>query len=74
MQEMKLMSAAEALDLLSDELAEESAKADAYREAAITLIDHIANEMAFKVRDDRDARREEMSKLILATPPSSATN
>ena len=68
------MTPVEALELLSDELAEESAKADAYREAAITLIDHIANEMAFKVRDERKLKREEIAKMFLASPPSSATN
>ena len=72
--EERILTPAEALQLLSDNLAEETCRAAAYREAAISLIDHIAEEMAFKVREERDKQRESFAKSTILSHPSSATN
>lgn len=73
--EEKTMSQDEALLFLADELEDEQARGDAYRDAAITLLDHIAEQAAQCARAKRQERRERDDELMnMHVPMSTSTH
>lgn len=61
------MTTEQAIVFLADQIEEETTKTEAYRQAAIALIDHIADEAAYMTRRLRKERREYEAKVVNAT-------
>jgi len=69
------MSTPEAIIFLSDQLSDESARSEAYRGAAIALLDHIADEAVESSREERRLRRESDEAIMnMHTPVSTMTH
>lgn len=69
----KQITIEQAFVLANESYEDEKAAADAYRNAAIALIDHIAEEAVNNCRSDREKRIEE-AQLFDDEPPSDLTH
>ncbi len=70
-----LMSPDEAILFLTDQLEDENVCAEAYREAAIALIDQIAEQAIKRNTDRREERRKRNEDLMnMHVPISTATH
>jgi hypothetical protein len=66
-----IMTKEEAINFLNEELDDETLRADAYREAAIALLDHVAGSAVARQRESREAMRRQA--LDLANMPTTGT-
>lgn len=65
------MTTEEALIFLTDQLEDETARSNAYRSAAIALLDHVAEEAAENSKESRRVRRESEDAVMNMNAPTS---
>jgi hypothetical protein len=72
--EGKIMTPAECIEMLSNELQDEAARADSYRESCMRLIDAVADDAVTASRKSRKAKFKIINNPINEPPPSDLTN
>ena len=69
--EEKVMSTEEAILFLTDQLEDETVCSEAYREAAISLLDHIVKQAVDTNERHRASRRQRDDEIMNMHPPVS---
>ena len=70
-EEGKIMSADETIIFLTDQLEDETVCSEAYREAAISLLDHIAQQAVDANERHRAFKRQHDDEIMNMNPPIS---